>query len=110
MTRVLGTPIVLERRRKKPKKKRRSDADHVEKYLYRAAARTADAMERGVRRYERAREKSGDDRVLEVLPNMARGMSTAAVRLAPVPFDLLRAGWTPSVRRAARRTLRQLDR
>ncbi len=108
MTRVLGTPIVLERRRKK--KKRRSDADHVERHLYRAAARTADAMGRGVRRYDRARQKSGDDRVLEVLPNMARGMSTAAVRMAPVPFDLLRAGWTPSVRRATRRTLRQLDR
>ncbi len=107
VTRILGTPIVLERRRKK--KKRRSDGEHVERHLYRAAERTADAMDRGLRRYERARRKS-DDPVVELLPNMARGMSTAAVRMAPVPFDLLRAGWTPSVRKATRRTVRRLDR
>ncbi len=107
MSRVLGTPIVLDRRRRKP---RRSDAEHVERHAYRAADRTADAMRRGVRRYENAAEKSGDDRVLDVFPNMARGMSTAAIRMAPVPFDLLRAGWTPSVRKATRRTLRRLDR
>ncbi len=105
MTRVLGPPILFDRRRKR----RRSDSEHVERHLYRAAERTADAMSRGVRRYDKARKKSRDP-LVELFPNMARGMATTASRMAPVPFDLLRAGWTPSVRRATRRTLRQMDR
>lgn len=106
MTRTLGTPIVFERREQK---KRRSDGDHVEHHLHKAASRTADAMAKGVRRYEKERkrsEKRSDGAVIDMLPNIATGMSATASRLAPVPFDVLRAGWTPSVRRAVRRTVR----
>ena len=104
---------MLERSKKSGGRKRRKprlkDADRTERYLYRAAARTVDAADLGLRRYDKARKRSArrrrDGALTELLPNMAEGMTAAGGRLALVPFDLFRAGWTASARRAARRTV-----
>lgn len=131
MARVMGTPILLERSKSsgskntvkkaggsKKRKPRLKDADRIERHLYRAAERSADAADRGVRRYNKARKSSArrerDGAIIDLMPNMARGMAVTAGRLAPVPLDLVRAGMTPSVRRVTRRsvraTARMLDR
>ena len=122
MARVMGTPIVLQRPKKggasSKRKPRLKDADRIERHLYRAAERTADAADRGLRRYNKSRKSSArrerDGALIDLMPNVARGMAVSAGRVAPVPLDLLRAGMTPSMRRMTRRsvraTARMLDR
>ena len=110
----MGTPIVLERAKKggdsKKPKPRLKDVDRIERHLYRAAERTADAADRGLRRYNKSRKSSArrerDGALIDFMPNMARGMAVSAGRMAPVPLDLLRAGMTPSMRRMTRRSVR----
>ena len=110
--RVMGTPIVLERAKsgKKKPKPRWKEADRFERYTYRATRRTADAFDRGVRRYEKARKKSArrerDGAIIDWVPNVTRGMVVTAGRMAPVPLDMLRAVWPRSMRRTMRRTVR----
>jgi hypothetical protein len=112
--RVMGTPIVFERAKQgdgdKKRKPRWKDADRTERHLYRAAQRSADAAAKGMRRYDRARSKSArkqrDGALIDLVPNMAKGMTTTARRLVPVPLDMLRAANTPTVRRITRRTVR----
>ena len=114
--RVMGTPIVLERRKKggKKQKPRLKEADRAERYFYKATKRTVDAADRGLRRYDKARRKSAkrerDGALIDVVPNVARGMTVAAGRMAPVPLDLLRASWPRSMRRTTRRTVRSTAR
>ncbi len=104
---VVARPIVID----VPGGPRRtSDAEHVERNLYRAARRTARAAEAGVRRYEKVRRRSArrerDGAVVDLLPNVARGVAATAGRLAPVPVDLARAATPRSVRRITRRSVR----
>ena len=116
VNRVMGTPIVLERvgtggkKKKKRRKPRWEEGDRFERYTYRATQRTADAFDRGVRRYEKARKKSArrerDGAVIDFIPNVTRGMVVTAGRMAPVPLDMLRAVWPRSMRRTMRRTVR----
>lgn len=109
--RVMGTPIVLERkgggRKRKPRLK---DADRAERHLYRAARRTVDATDRGLRRYDKSRKRSArrerDGALIELVPNVASGMTVTAVRLTPVPLDLLRAGYAGPLRRTTRRSVK----
>lgn len=119
---AMGAPIVLERpksnKSSKSRKPRLKDADRFERDMYRAASRMATAADRGVRRYNKERKKSAkrerDGAIIDLMPNLARGMSVSAARSAPVPLDLLRAGFTPTLRRTTRRsvraTARMLDR
>lgn len=115
MVRELGTPIVLERAKKKSKKKPRwRDADTMERNLYKAARRTAEAADKGVRRYEKARKKSAkrrrDGALIDLVPNVAEGMAAGSGKLALVPLDVARAAWPRSARRATRDTVRVLAR
>ena len=109
--RVMGTPIVLERAKKgKKKKPRLKDADTFERNLYRAARRTVDAADKGMRRYGKARRKSArrerDGALIDLVPNVTKGMVSGSAKLALVPLDLLRAGWPRSMRRTTRGTVR----
>ncbi len=110
----MGTPIVFEwanRGGKRKKSKPRStEADRAQRFMYRASRRTVDAAATGLQSYDKARRLSQrrdrDGAVVELLPNMARGMSAGASRLAPVPLDLMRATWSKSTRETVRRSLR----
>lgn len=119
--RVMGRPIILERvepESKKRKKNRLQGLNRMEREIYRASDRTAKAATRGVQRYEKGRKKSAkrerDGAIIDLMPNLARGGAVSAARMAPVPFDMVRAGFSPTVRRATRRsvraTARMLDR
>jgi hypothetical protein len=108
----MGTPIVFERatsssKRKKP---RLGELDRAERQFFKAADRSTKAASRGMQSYDKARKKSArrerDGAIIDVIPNIARGGAVTAAKLAPVPLDLLRAGFTPSVRKASRRTVR----
>lgn len=91
-------------------KPRLKDADRAERNLYRAARRTADGAQTGLRRYDKARKKSGrrerDGAIIDVIPNSARGMVAAAGRLAPIPLDVMRAASPKLIRRVSRSTVR----
>ena len=116
MVREMGTPIVLERAKKKSKKSkpRWRDADTAERNLYKAARHTADAADKGMRRYEKARKKSAkrerDGALIDLMPNMAKGMAAGSSKLALVPLDMARAAWPRSMRRTTRRTVRAMAR
>jgi hypothetical protein len=114
----MGPPIVLERskkgRGKKKRKPRIKELDRAERYLYRATKRTVGAADKGLRTYDKARRRSArryrDGAVIELVPNVTRGMVVGAGRMAPVPLDLVRAAWPRSVRRSTRRSVRSLAR
>ena len=110
--RVMGRPIIYEwaTASKKAKKPRLRELDRAERQTFRAVDRSTKAMTKGVQRYEKARKKSAkrerDGALIDFVPNLARGGAVTAAKLAPVPLDLMRAGFTPSVRRATRRSVR----
>ena len=116
MVREMGTPIVLERAKKKSKKNkpRWRDADTMERNLYKAARRTADAADKGMRRYEKARKKSAkrerDGALIDLWPNTVKGMAAGGGKMALVPLDMMRAAWPRSARRATRQTVRAMAR
>ena len=108
---------MLERSTTKGKKRdkpRLKDADRAERNLYRAARRTADAAQTGLRRYDKARKKldrrERDGAIIDMIPNSTRGMVAAAGRLTPIPLDVMRAASPRSIRRVSRRTVRAVAR
>ncbi len=113
---VLGPPVLIELTGTKSAKRkpRLDDADQMERNLYRASRRTAKAADKGLRRYDKSRRKSArrerDGAVIDLMPNMAKGMAASAGTLAALPIDLMRAGSPRSVRRIARRSTRSAAR
>jgi hypothetical protein len=112
---VMNPPVVVEVRGDDRKEKPRStDAHRVERRLYRSAERFAEATDVAIRNYNRARRKSArrenDGPVIDLIPNMTRGLIAGSRRLTLVPADLLRVGSTDSMRRLTRRSLRAAGR
>ncbi len=97
---------VIESKKKKRRKISRElrDLETAERYLGRAAQRTARAMADGLDTYQRRRRRSARrkrDGALRDLPrNAAQGMAETLRVGSRVPVDLARAVDTPTVRRA----------
>ena len=112
---VLDTPIVFERR---SKSKKRSvtlrDASETERHLSRAAHRTVRAADKGLRTYRKQRKQSAarqeDGALVDFIPNTLKGSAVMLRELSLVPLDLLRAAYSPQVRRITRRTIRSVSR
>lgn len=112
-TRKMATPIILERSNKsganKNEKRRLKDADRAERALFLAAERTVSAANKGLRRYDRSRQSSGrrerDGAIIDVLPNLGRGMVVGTKHLTPLPLDLMR---TVPMQRMTRRSMRAM--
>jgi hypothetical protein len=107
---VSEAPIVFERRKKKKGAAARRDARQSERYLLKAMERSIRAADKGVAKYrkerKKSRRKSRDEVVISMVPNLIKGSSSALKALSLVPYDLLRATYTRSTRRAIRSTFR----
>lgn len=109
--RVMAPPIILKRTNKneegESRPRRMKDADRAERAFFLAAERTVYATSRGLRRYDKSRQASArrerDGAIIDLLPNMSRGMVVGTKHLAPLPLDLLRA---VPIRRMTRRSMR----
>lgn len=116
--RVMGPPIVFRRVDDADDSDTWDDLDGAERHLYRAARRTSRGVSRGLARYDEARAESAaesdDGVVVDMLPNVARGMATTTREVALVPLDLVRAAYRAGgrrvVRRGARTGVRVIDR
>lgn len=110
-TRKMAAPIVLERSKKsggnKSGTRRMKDADRAERAFFRAAERTVYATNEGLRRYDKSRRTSArrerNGAIIDVLPNIGRGMVVGSRHLAPLPLDVVRA---VPIRRMTRRSIR----
>lgn len=111
---VLDAPIVFERRARKKRSPTSRDAQEIERHLSRAAHRTVRAADKGLTTYRKARKKSAakqrDGALVDFVPNALRGSAAAMRELSIVPFDLMRAAYTPQVRRMTRRSIRFMGR
>ncbi len=97
---------LIERKKKRRRTVSRElrDVETMERYLGRAAQRTARAVADGIDTYRRRRRRSARrkrDGALRDLPrNAAEGMAVTLRVASRVPIDLARAADTPTVRRA----------
>ncbi|MCA9982266.1 MAG: hypothetical protein KDD89_15585 [Anaerolineales bacterium] len=86
------------------------DLRHVETHLTRALRRTIRASDKGMRRYVALRETSAarekDGVVVDFVPNVVESTAVVMRHFTLVPIDVLRASYTPSMRRLLRTALR----
>ena len=96
---------VIEKKKKRRRKVSRElrDVEQMERYLGRAAQRTARAMAEGLDTYRRRRRRSArkkrDGALRDMPENAAAGMAETLRVMSRVPVDLARAADTPTVRR-----------
>ncbi len=116
---ILGTPIVFERPKKKKKKKGRKskslrDVHAIERHLSKAMHRTARAADEGMATYRKASKKSArkskDGAIVSFLPNVVEGGTAVIQKMAVIPLDLVRAGYTKQGRRLVHRSIRSAAR
>ena len=116
---VINTPIVFERGGADEKDEDKIsvtvlDWEESEAHLLKAMDRTVQATNKSLRTYRKARKKSlkqsEDGAIVDFVPNVAEGTAVFLQYITLVPLDVMRAAYTPPVRKLVRRSVRAMTR
>lgn len=116
---VINKPIVFERGGTDDKDEDKIsvtvlDWEEAETHLLKAMDRTVQATNKGLRTYRKARKKSlkqsEDGAIVDFVPNVAESTAVFLQGIALVPLDVMRAAYTPPVRKLVRRSVKSIIR